>query len=126
MSNRLQVLRVFANARLFMVIPHAIQIMLHRIQRPGGDNAHLSHAAAEHLPDTAGALNSLFGRNDRRADRRPEALGKADRDAIELTGDLGRFYTVIGGGMPDPGAIEIEMQFVFLSQLLVFGISSMG
>ena len=62
------------SAGVGMVVGQAVDVMLQRVKRRGGDDAGLAHAAAEHFAMPPGLLASVARPGQCRADRRPQAL----------------------------------------------------
>ena len=54
----------------------------------GGQQTGLAQTAAGHLADATGALDQCLRTAQRRAHWRAEPLAEADREAVEMVGDL--------------------------------------
>lgn len=54
------------------------------------------------------ARNNIFIGNQNRADRRPKAFGQANRDRIELRGDLRQPDTLRHRRVEHPGGVEMK------------------
>ena len=68
-------------------VGEAIDMVIERMDRRGGDDAGLAHAAADHLSPAVRASDEFLRAHQRRTDRRAQPLREADRDAVERRGD---------------------------------------
>src|SRR5688572_11616882 len=85
-------------------------MVLDRVQRRGGEDAELSHAAAEHLAVTARGGDALLGRNERAAHGCAEALRETHADGVERRGELTLGEAAGDGRVPEPSAVEVEAE----------------
>ena len=103
-----------------VVVGEAVDVVVERVQRRRGDDAGLAHAAADHLAPAVRAGDERARADQRRADRRAEALREADRDLIERRRDRARRRARIAAerdrGVEEARAVEVGRQAVPLAR----------
>ena len=73
---------------LLVVFGQPVDVMLQRVERAGGDDAGLAHAAAEGFAVATGIANQIRRAAERRADRGTETLREADAHRVEVLGPV--------------------------------------
>ena len=71
-----------------VVVGQALDMVVERVQRRRRQQAGLAQAATGHLAHAPRRRDQLAGAAQRRADRRAQPLAEADRQAVEVVGDL--------------------------------------
>ena len=99
-----------------MVLGEAVDLLAHRHQPAGGENAGLAHAAAEHLAGPAGLLDEISGANQDRAHRGAQALGQTERDRVEAARQVLWRALVGDRRVHQSGTIEVTGKSVLLGQ----------
>src|SRR5215471_21040919 len=92
--------------RIVMILLKTLRPLLQRNEPGRGENAGLSHSAAQHFANAAASLDKLPRTYDHRADRRPQALTEAELNRVELLRHFGNIFVQICGGIEHPGAVE--------------------
>ncbi len=90
-------------------------MMVEGIKCGGRDDADLAHSTAEKLAQPPRAADRVARAGQRRADRRSEPLGKADRDRVEVLTPLVCRSARRHHGVHEPGAVEVHGQVVLAS-----------
>ena len=93
-----------------MVVGQPSDVMVQCMQRRGRQHARLAHAAAEHLAPAVRARDQLARADERRADRRAQALREAHRHAVEMLCDVARRDVELDRRVEEPRAVEMGCQ----------------
>ena len=65
-----------------MILCHSIHVVVKRVQTGGGNDADLTHAAAEHLAPAVGARDEIRTADEHGAHGCAQAFREANRDAV--------------------------------------------
>ena len=109
------------DAGVGVVFGQAVDVVLERVERAGGDDAGLPHAAAERFAMAAGLADQIGRAAEGGADRRTEAFGEADADGVEVAGPIGGRNAGGDDGVEQAGAVEVAGQAVVGGPAADFG-----
>ena len=93
-----------------MVVGEARDVVVECVRGHGGEQPGLAPAAAQHLAPAARLRNQFHAAHQHRAGRCAQALGQADRHAVEVPGDLTRGYATRFRGVEQPCAVQVVGQ----------------
>src|SRR3990170_2766789 len=94
--------------RVGVVLGEPVDHAFERNQPGRGEDAHLAHPAAQHLPRAARARHELARAADERADRRRQALGQAEGDRVDGPREVGDRPAERHRGVEDARAVEMH------------------
>ena len=95
-----------------MIFSQPRAMIFQGMQRTGGDDSGLAHAAAQLLAHTPSSHDDFFGTDQRGTNRRPEALGETDADGIKIICIFAFRNPSGGGGVPQSRAVEMRRQVI--------------
>ena len=99
--------RPSASAGVRVILREPVHHPLERDDPGGRDDSGLAHAAAEHLPHTRAPGDERGRAADDRADGRGEPFD-AERDGVDVTGELARRALEGDRRVEEPRAVEVD------------------
>ncbi len=96
-----------------VIFGQAVDVVLERVERAGGDDAGLAHAAAERFAMSPGLADQVSGAAQGRADRCAQAFREADAHGVEVAGPIGGRNARGDDGVEQPRAVEVAGEAVF-------------
>ena len=96
--------------RVRVVLGQPRDVVIEREVRRRGENARLSHAAAEHLAQAPRAVDRSARAAERGADRRPEPLREAGRDGVEAARPVRGRDAARDLRVEEPRAVEVRRE----------------
>src|SRR5262245_33108089 len=94
--------------RIVVILLKALRSLLQRNETGRGENADLSHTAAQHFANAAASFDKFPRTDDHRADRRAQTLAEAELNRVELLRHFGNIFVQICGGIKHPRTVEMH------------------
>jgi len=94
--------------RVRVILGEPVDHALERDQPGRGEDAHLAHAATQHLSHAARPRHELARAADERADRRRQTLGQAEGEGVDRPREVGDRPAERHRGVEDTRAVEMH------------------
>jgi hypothetical protein len=98
---------------VFVVFGEACAVVIEGVEGRGGEDAGLAHGAAEHLAEAEDTGDGGLVAGDGGTGGGAQALGEAAGDGVEIPGVAGGVDAGGRGGVPDAGAVEVQLESKF-------------